>query len=371
MDTTADTIEYIASGSFGDIFAVENDRGKHVLKFAWFDDSKDVNDSAHVEGQIQNMVAADTPHVYPIQHFDGTVADMRHCLQHVPERESLYFVQGYSDDTDVERYDRIIRKRKPDDIECELMMDRCERLQTMPIKIMKMPFADMKTLRHVVRRMPAEHLRRTLFQVLHVLHQAQLTVPGFRHNDLHLGNVLMTSAHSVLANETNAEESEESERTDYCTKYVVDDVQFALPMQSNDGVPIVADFGLSTSTKQTNTGVHKNKEWVNKPRSDVPCPQFDLFSVADDLRRELVEHMHARQPRSEVLQQVIHVLRACSPRCLRSGSSSCSRFSIRRQRQLQRKKATIVVSLDSQKMLYHELTPARVLLSDCFKTYRT
>ncbi len=357
----SDSVEYIASGSFGDIFAVNTSGCKHVLKFAWFENASNDLDSAHVEALLQNDVSTVTPHVFSVEHFDGVVDDMQHCLKQTKERNTLFIVTNDSEEEDIQRYDRIVARKKPANVSCQLMYDRCEDMKQVPIKIMKMPFANMKTLKHVMRHMPVDKLHRTLFQVYHALHQAQIHVSGFRHNDLHLGNVLMTTAESIFTFDSASPQ---------VVSYLVEGVQFDFTMGPKDGIPIIADFGLATSSDQNNAGVYNGKQWVNKPRSTIECPQFDLFNFSDDFRRVLVDHLKNRCPKNPVWKQILKIVRCCSPRSLRSGSPMCSRFSIRRQRQLHRRTCKINVQLDGATIPFHRITPASILLSDCFKAHR-
>jgi len=84
------------------------------------------------------------------------------------------------------------------DEQCELLLDRCTRLLPQPLLQMRMLMADAGTLGQRLCQLSGSDSLRILTQLLLGLAALQRGMPGFRHNDLHLGNVLLCSARKAI-----------------------------------------------------------------------------------------------------------------------------------------------------------------------------
>jgi serine/threonine protein kinase len=352
---------YVGSGMYGDIFCVGDD----ALKFAWYDsDADDPAAGPNVESALQTRAAALTPHVMRIEVTRVSTVELAAVLRTCPQHRHIYFVRraGELHGRSYERYERLLHRGNiaqmqpysdsdsdcSGDEQCELLLDRCTRLPQ-PLLQMRMRMADGGTLGQRLCQLSGADSLRILTQLLLGLAALQRGLPGFRHNDLHLGNVLLCSARTAIGI---------TESTDL--EYDVDGESFRVPIEPESLVPYIADFGLAVTADTPNRSVRRQDGALcTKPNHDARCDQYDMFVLCDEWRRALAHHFK-RSPRSPLFQALLRVVRLAAPRGLRGRPSTS--FPLRVQAAIRKKRCPLQCELsDGAVIPYQDLTPATLL----------
>lgn len=150
--------------------------------------------------------------------------------------------------------------------------------------IMPMEKAQYGTLRHYIEHMhpSAGWYQAVVFKLLYSLSCWQHGFPGFRHNDLHLGNVMLLAVPSLLDE-----------------MYVVDDVRFRLPVSTV--TPCVIDFGRATNVSRRPANLPRPHGYTFLRFATVPFTAEDNYVDVHTLLHELwefLEEKHLTIPRA-------------------------------------------------------------------------
>lgn len=123
-----------------------------------------------------------------------------------------------------------------------------------------------RTLQKSVEDLGSEKLKICVFQVLYALACFQRALPGFRHNDLHLSNILLSPRAPLKSYVL-----EVGSRPHY----------FSLRARSAQSISII-DFGLSSSTRFRNQVA---EDMAYKGYGTSPCDLYDVHTLMVELRK--------------------------------------------------------------------------------------
>jgi hypothetical protein len=126
---------------------------------------------------------------------------------------------------------------------------------------------DYQVMRHAIKSMSAEHIRACMFQILYTLAVWQHAFADFRHNDLHMENVLITAAPPPSA---------------YLCKFDDEMHGFRLPAGSKARGVQILDFGLASSAEHPN---HLAEDMAYKGFGTQRCELYDLHTLLVELRQ--------------------------------------------------------------------------------------